>query len=378
MLWMMRLKLKKILFFIHDLGPGGAEKVLVNLVNNMDQTKFDITVMTLFDVGVNKKFLEKNIRYLSCFKKVVRGNSHLMKIFSPEYLHRKLIKEHYDIEVAYLEGPCARIISGCPYKDTKLAAWIHTEYHNRNRLAESFRSFREAEECYNCFHKIVCVSQTVQKSFSSLLNLNVPGCVLYNVNDYPGIMQASKEKIEDNLFSDKTFNMIAVGKIQPSKGFERLLKIALRLKKEEYDFCLYILGTGAQEGKLKRYVIKHGLSEYVQFLGYQENPYKYIAKCELFVCSSYREGFSTAATEALIVGTAVCTVEVSGMTELLGENNEYGVVVKNDDDSLLKAIKRFMDCGELVEKYTERAFERGQIFRTDKTVGAVEKMLLDL
>lgn len=370
--------MKKILFFIHDLGPGGAEKVLVNLVNNMDQTKFDITVMTLFDVGVNKKFLKKNVRYLSCFKKVIRGNSHLMKLFSPEYLHRKLIKEHYDIEVAFLEGPCARIISGCPYKDTKMAAWIHTEYQNRNRLAESFRSFREAEECYNCFHKIVCVSQTVKKRFSSLLNLNVPGCVLYNVSDYSGIIQASKEKVEDNLFSDKIFNMIAVGKIRPSKGFERLLKIALQLKKEGYTFCLYILGTGLQEGKLKRYVIKHGLSEYVQFLGYQENPYKYIAKCDLFVCSSYREGFSTAATEALIVGTAVCTVEVSGMTELLGEDNEYGVIVENDDSSLLKAIKRFMDSEELVGEYTEKAFERGKIFKTENTVKSIEKMLLHL
>ena len=370
--------MKKILFFIHDLGPGGAEKVLVNLVNNMDQTKFDITVMTLFDVGVNKKFLKKNVRYLSCFKKVIRGNSHLMKLFSPEYLHRKLIKEHYDIEVAFLEGPCARIISGCPYKDTKMAAWIHTEYQNRNRLAESFRSFREAEECYNCFHKIVYVSQTVKKRFSSLLNLNVPGCVLYNVSDYPGIIQASKEKIEDNLFSDKNFNMIAVGKIQPNKGFERLVKIALQLKKEEYAFCLYILGTGSQERKLKRYVIKHGLSEYVQFLGYQENPYKYIAKCDLFVCPSYREGFSTAATEALIAGTAVCTVEVSGMTELLGEHNEYGVIVENDDSSLLKAIKRFMDSEELVGEYTEKAFERGKIFKIDKTAKAIEDMLLNL
>ena len=335
------MKVKKILFFIHDLGPGGAEKVLVNLVNNMDQAKFDITVMTLFDVGVNKKFLKKNIRYLSCFKKVIRGNTHLLKILSPEELHQKLIKEHYDIEVAYLEGPCARIISGCPYKDTKLAAWIHTEYQNRNSLAESFRSLREAEECYNRFHKIVCVSQTVQKRFSSLLNLNVPSCVLYNVSDYLGIIQASKEKIENNLFSGQKFNMIAVGKLQPNKGFERLLKIALQLK-EEYSFRLYILGTGPEEGKLKRYVIKHGLSEYVYFLGYQENPYKYIANCDLFVCSSYREGFSTVTTEALIVGTAVCTVDVSGMTEMLGENSEYGLIVENDDSSLLKAIKRFM------------------------------------
>ena len=55
---------------IHDLGQGGAEKVLVNLVNNMDQAKFDITVMTLFDVGVNRQFLKEGITYKSCFSKV--------------------------------------------------------------------------------------------------------------------------------------------------------------------------------------------------------------------------------------------------------------------------------------------------------------------
>ena len=55
--------MKKILFLIHDLGQGGAEKVLVNLVNNMDHTKFDITVMTLFDHGENRQFLE--IKYIT-------------------------------------------------------------------------------------------------------------------------------------------------------------------------------------------------------------------------------------------------------------------------------------------------------------------------
>ena len=53
--------MKKILFLIHDLGQGGAEKVLVNLVNNMDREKFDITVMSLFDVGVNRQFLAPHI-----------------------------------------------------------------------------------------------------------------------------------------------------------------------------------------------------------------------------------------------------------------------------------------------------------------------------
>ena len=67
------------------------------------------------------------------------------------------------------------------------------------------------------------------------------------------------------------------------------------------------------------------------FLGYQTNPYKYIANSDLYVCSSLSEGFSTAATESLIVGTAVCTVEVSGMMEMLGEHDEYGIVTENNE-----------------------------------------------
>lgn len=372
------IKLKKILFFIHDLGHGGAEKVLVNLVNNMDASKFNITVMTIFDVGVNKKYLNEYIRYISCFKKMFRGNSHLMKILSPKQLHRILIKDHYDIEVSFLEGVCARIVSGCPNEDTKLVTWIHTEFQDRSRLVESFRTYQEAETCYNRFHKIVCVSQTVKDRLNSLISLKAPVCVLYNTSEYDKILRASHESVKDYMFSKGIFSMVAVGKLQPNKGIDRLLKIANELKEENYSFHLYILGTGPEEGKLKKYVKKNGLLKYVDFLGYQENPYKYIAKCDLFVCASYREGFSTSATEALITGTAICTVNVSGMSEMLGENNEYGIVVENDDVLLLNAIKHFMDSNELVREYSARAFERGKIFSVNNTVWPVEAMLLDL
>ena len=111
--------MKKVLFFIPNLSVGGAEKVLVNLVNNMDSTKFDITVLTLFDGGVNKQFLKKEIRYRFCFRREFRGNSRVLKLLKPETLYRIFIKEHYDIVVSYLEGPAARIIAGSPNKDTK-------------------------------------------------------------------------------------------------------------------------------------------------------------------------------------------------------------------------------------------------------------------
>ena len=114
------------------------------------------------------------------------------------------------------------------------------------------------------------------------------------------------------------------------------------------------------------------------FLGYQTNPYKYVSKCDLFVCASFAEGFSTAATESLIMGTPVCTVEVSGMKEMLGENNEYGLVVPNDGDSLYQGIKRFLDEPKLLDYYKSQTRIRGKDFSTERTVSAVEKMLLSL
>ena len=95
------MKKTKILFLIHDLGHGGAEKVLVNLVNNMHQDKFDITVMSLFGGGVNEQFLKPHIKYLTVFKKSFPGNSKVMKLLSPKTLHKLFIKDKYDIEVSY-------------------------------------------------------------------------------------------------------------------------------------------------------------------------------------------------------------------------------------------------------------------------------------
>ena len=120
-------KKKRVLFLIHDLGHGGAEKVLVNLVNNMDRNKFDITVMALFGGGVNEQFLKPDIHYRAVFQRMFRGNSHLMKLLSPEHLHKLFIKDQYDLEVAYLEGPSARIVSGCTNKNVKRISWIHIQ-----------------------------------------------------------------------------------------------------------------------------------------------------------------------------------------------------------------------------------------------------------
>ena len=366
---------KKILFLIHDLGQGGAEKVLVNLVNHMDCTKFDIAVVSLFGGGVNEQFLNRNIHFSCIYHHNIPANSKWMKLFTPTQLHRKHIKGHFDVEVSYLEGPCARIISGCEDKNTKLVSWIHTKYTKEEDICASFRNRKEAIDCYNKFDYTACVSEDVRAAFCGFLGFKKPTGVLYNTIESEKITNLSNQ--ESNVeFSSDTFNIIAVGSLKPVKRYDRLLNIAKKLKNDGYQAHTFILGTGPLKEEFEKFIDAHHLNDCVSLLGYDTNPYKYLAKSDLFVCSSQTEGFSTAATEALIVGTPVCTVDVSGMKEMLGDNNEYGIVTENDEEALYDGIKSLIDNSELLAQYKEKAKERGKMFSTEKTVKAVEDMLL--
>lgn len=369
--------MKKILFLIHDLSVGGAEKVLVNLVNNMDTEKFDITVMSLFGGGVNEQFLSPNVKYKAWFKKAIFGNSHLMKLFSPKQLHKMIVKEHYDVEIAYLEGPASRVVSGCNDENTKKLSWIHCTMDSTDTLKLGFRNVVEATDCYERFDKMLFVSEGVKNAFVKICPDVKDPQTVYNTNESEKIKALSLETA-DELCDNGALKLCAMGKVVKNKGFDRLARIHKRLRDDGIPVHTYILGVGDQQEKIEEYLLENGLADSFTFLGYQTNPYKYVSKCDLFVCSSYAEGFSTAATEALIVGTPVCTVEVSGMREMLGENNEYGIVTENNEKALYEGIKKLLSDPHLLSHYKEKAVLRGKAFSTENTVKAVEDMLLNL
>ncbi|MCD8025714.1 MAG: glycosyltransferase, partial [Clostridiales bacterium] len=136
-------------------------------------------------------------------QKTFKGNSKILQLFSPQTLYKKYIKEHYDIIVSYLEGPTARIISGCTDKDTKLVSWIHSKIDNAKVASASFRNFNEAKKCYDRFDNTVCVSRLVKRFFKNTLNFEKPLEVLYNTIEAKDILKQSGEEVDD-LFFDKS------------------------------------------------------------------------------------------------------------------------------------------------------------------------------
>ena len=129
---------------------------------------------------------------------------------------------------------------------------------------------------------------------------------------------------------------------------------------------------------VEKFLKKYNLQDSFTFLGFKDNPYKYISKCDMYICSSRREGFSTAVTEALILGLPTVSTNCSGAEELLGKNNEYGIVVENSEIGIYKGLKKMLDNPILMEYYRKMAFERGKKFSKKETLQRTEEMFNDL
>ena len=369
----------KILFLIPNLMHGGAEKVLVNLVNNLNKEKYDVTLQTIFDVGINKKYLSKDIKYKYIFKTLFRGSSIIFKIFTPEFLYNHMIKDDYDIIVSYLEGLTARIISGCNNKKTKKVSWIHIELNNSKEFKNGFRSNREAIEVYKSFDKIICVSGSVKDAFIKHIDINDGKIeVIYNVNETDQIIEKSSEEVDDIQFRKDKINICSVGKIVETKGYDRLARVHNRLLKEGINHNVYILGIGEYEKKLLKYINDNNLQESFKLVGFRDNPYKYVKQCDLFVCSSLREGLSTSVTESLLVGTPVMSTLCSGAYELLGCNNEYGVVVENSEEGIYRGLKDLLKDREKLLRYRQKTIERSKLFIKSEIINKTEYMIDNL
>ena len=365
--------MKTVLFLIPSLGGGGAERVLVNLVNNLDRTRFQVTVQTLFDTGVNRQYLSKDIAYIPGFRWQMPGNVRLFKLFSPEFLYRTIVRKKYDIVVSYLEGPTARIVAGCPY-DSKLVSWVHVEQKTKEAASYSYKSLNEYEKCAKRYDHTVCVAETVKRDFLSTVSLEKPCSVLYNTNEDQEIVQKACERADFTGSSDN-IRIISVARLRYEKGFDRLIVAHKRLLEEGFPHEIFVLGEGSEREKLEKLIQENSIQDTFHLMGFDTNPYKYVSRADLYVCSSRREGFSTAVTEALILGVPVVSTNCSGAEELLGKNDEYGIVVENSEEGIYSGLKRMLENRELLQHYKKKAEERGNFFSKEKTVKAVEDML---
>ena len=365
----------KILFFVETLKAGGAEKVMIDLVNHMDQTKFDITVQTVWPYDASK-YLASGIHYKSMYASTSIANQLLYRVEAESGLAYRLhVKDDYDIECAYLEMGPTKVMSASTNKKAKKLAWIHCDLTKAVDNPEAFA--KKTAPWYEKFDHIVCVSQSVKEQFDKLFHNRFDTTVLYNVIDDTAIRDKSLLPLPEGV-EKRGFTVLSVGRLAPPKKYMRLLRAHKRLLDERLEHDLWILGDGPERKMLEQYVSENNLNDSVWMPGFIENPYPFIREADLLACSSVFEGYSTFISEGIILGKPIVTTDVSGMRELLGES-KCGLIVENEDEAFYEGLKRLMTSPDLRKQYATEAVQRGKTFMStflsDNTESYFEKIV---
>ena len=137
---------------------------------------------------------------------------------------------------------------------------------------------------------------------------------------------------------------------------------------------MWILGEGSDRGKLERLILDNHVEDKISLLGFQRNPYPWIAAADVFVCSSRAEGYSLAIAEAMVLGKPIISVDCSGPNELL-DYGKYGVLIPNTDESLEKEMYRLLTGKTDIHRLCELSQERKGFFELANAIRMVERLL---
>ncbi|MCR5485593.1 MAG: glycosyltransferase [Clostridiales bacterium] len=374
--------MKKILFFIESLSGAGAEHVLTVLIENLDKSKYDITVVTETDGEFFTDRVKNACRY-KCFAKKPKNNFISKLIYSlkikyavtasPEKVYKKFLgKERYDVEIAFCEGYATKLIAASDNPESKKISWVHIDMISFPWSEKMYENKSEEKECYSKYDTICCVSESVADSVRKKYSPPCKVLTLYNPIDTKILCEKAKSGKTWEAYDG--MKIISLGRLTEQKAFDRLLRIAERLKNDGFDFKILIFGKGSEREKLDALISELNIEDNVKLMGFSDNPYRYSADSDFFVCSSLSEGFSTVATECLLLGTPVVTTDCAGMKELFGEY-ECGIICNNDEESLYEAMKKVFEDPELLRKFSENCKMRAKEFSLEKRIADVEKIL---
>lgn len=371
--------MKKILFMCINMNIGGTEKALLTMLNEMDSSKYDITLLMLEEYGgfLNEipKFVK--IKYVNEYKEIkefvkeppqlvakklmknkkyVRGFNILLSYTLAKatkdisYYYRYLLRnvneidEEYDLAVAYA-GPMDFITYFVLNKirAKKKAQWIHFDI-TKIGFNKEF-----AEKNYSKFDKIFVVSKEGKDKLIKLIpSLKKKTEVFFNVISCKLIKEMGNREFGFDDDFDGT-RILTVGRLSSEKGQDLTIPVLDRLKKEGYKIRWYCIGDGPERKNYKEKISKLKLEEDYLLLGAKLNPYPFMKQCDIYMQPSKHEGYCITLGEARCFDNPIVTTNFTGANEQI-INEENGLVCDISEEGIYQSIKRLLDDRNLYNK----------------------------
>ncbi|HZG17445.1 MAG TPA: glycosyltransferase [Candidatus Bathyarchaeia archaeon] len=334
----------RIVFVIPNLAGGGAERVMITVLRHLDRSRFEPILMTVDLSGPYVASIPEDVQVVNLQSGRVR------------HAWRKMIKEinrlQPDVVMSTMDYMNLAVLAGkmaYAQKPRIIVREANTPTHAMGAL--SFLKRVAFKTMYRLLYTkadgIIVQSEGMKQDLLHFLPSLSPNKVIriYNPLDVTTVLRQAARK-EDAFLPSAGKQIVAAGRLTYQKGFDLLLAAFAQLTQIVQDVRLTILGEGPLEADLKAQARALGIEERVCFLGFQQNPYAYLAQADLFVLPSRWEGFPNILLEALACGCQVVATDCpSGPREIL-QQNQYGLLVEPEQVAALANGMISVLCGE--------------------------------
>ncbi len=336
---------------------GGVERSLLGLLNSLDYDQWDVDLFLYGHNGPLFEHIDPRVNLLPEVKEL----AYLRASFGEKLRHKCIYSAWLRLKDALLspfrpidfDRTWAQVMRKCvtpldkeydlalsfflPFdlmaervKADRKIGWIHTDYsvekYNHDKLLEQY------QKC----DRIAAVSEACANTFTTCFP-SLAGKVMTVENSLPtGLIRAqAKENITD--MPKKGVSLLSVGRYCTAKNFDNVPDICARLLKMGHDVTWYIIGFGPDEELIKQKISEAGMEDRVILLGKKDNPYPYMAACDVYVQPSRYEGKAVTVCEAQLLGKPVVIARYpTSATQL--EDGVDGVIVPQDNEGCARGI----------------------------------------
>lgn len=389
-------KMTKLLMLIESMGGGGGERVVSELSLNLSPNIKHKIVIRRNEISypTNEPPLSMNLNFIER-NPIDRLLKYIYSLIVASIKYRKLINKYKpDISLSLLTlDNFINVLSNIGNKKTKVIVSVHVvlSMNFRKSVLDRITKFL-IKILYNKADLIICVSIGVRDEFIRDFKIDQEKIImLYNPMDIEKIQHLAKEEVNDEWFDGEMPILVNMGSLTEPKGQWHLIRAFSKVI-ERKQCKLVIFGNGELKSYLDKLVRDLDLSNDVRFMGWQDNPFKYISKSSIFVYSSIREALPCALIEAMACGCPVISTDCKyGPSEILG-NGKFGILTPPMDGILYKAkdpitheenyladeIIKMLENDNLRRSYSKKGKKRVKNFNKERHIKEYKKMMRKL
>ena len=366
---------KNILFIIDTMGGGGAEKAFLEIVNRLDRSIFNISILLYTKTGEHLDKLPSHIKQYSIYhtqpnslpSRIIRKVRHISK-FDTWKAKWILRNQQFDTIVSFMEGPPAMIHAHILNKAQRNITWLHTDI-TKFTWDKKYISFNQKIKFFNNVDLIAACGKDIIDNLMLIYNIHTPTIIIPNIVDKEHITHLS---IQETIEKQK-FTLCGVGRLIECKHWERAIRAIALLKEQAIDCDLWIIGQGPLCSHLKKLTTTLSIEDNVNFLGFKQNPYPYFKTADFSIITSDIEGMPITLIESSILQTPVITTKCSHVTKEYSSTT--GLDVDFTAESIVEKIKFLLSNPQIMEHIQIKSELFADEFTPEKIINKITSIL---